>query len=59
MLSKLLIIVVVMMRGRGDKLVFALAKGAILQTKYSFLQCNGKIVQHLYFKDIEESLILN
>ena len=63
--------VVAMMRDRGDKLVFALGKGAILQTKYPFLQGSGKIVRHLYFKSIkeideklireiiEESLVLN
>jgi hypothetical protein len=60
-----------MMRDRGDRLVFALGKGAVLQGKYPFLQGDGKIVRHLYFKSIdevdegliceiiEESLVLN
>ena len=63
--------VVVMMRDRGDKLVLSLGKGVALEKKYPFLEGNGKIVRHIYFKNIneldealireiiEETLILN
>ena len=63
--------IVAMMRDRGDKFVFALGKGAVLQEKYPFLEGDGKIVRHMYFSDIsdvneelvqeiiEETLVLN
>lgn len=63
--------IVVMMRDRGDKFVFALGKGYALQEKYPFLEGSGKIVRHMYFSDIndvnedlvreiiEETMILN
>jgi hypothetical protein len=46
--------VVVMMRNRGDVFVVAFGKGAKLQEQYPILEGSGKIVRHLYFKNIEE-----
>jgi hypothetical protein len=46
--------VVGMMRNRGDVFVVAFAKGAKLQEHYPILEGSGKIVRHLYFKNIEE-----
>jgi hypothetical protein len=43
-----------MMRSRGDLFVVAFGKGAKLQEKYPMLKGTGKVVRHLYFKDIEE-----
>ena len=45
---------IIMMRSRGDLFVVAFGKGAKLQEKYPMLKGTGKVVRHLYFKDIEE-----
>jgi hypothetical protein len=45
---------IIMMRSRGDLFVLAFGKGAKLQEKYPMLKGTGKVVRHLYFKDIEE-----
>lgn len=44
--------VIVMMRTKGDAFVVAFGKGAKLQEKYPMLQGEGKIVRHLYFRDV-------
>ena len=46
--------VIVMMRDRGDTFVVAFGKGSKLQEMYPQLQGSGKIVRHLYFKNIDE-----
>jgi len=46
--------VIMMMRGKGDRLVVAFGKGSKLQEKYPQLDGNGKVVRHLYFKSIDE-----
>ena len=46
--------VIVMMRSLGDKFVVAFGKGAKLQEKYSVLSGSGKIVRHLYYKNVDE-----
>jgi len=51
---------VVMIRGRGNLLVLAFAKGHKLQEHYPILEGTGKIVRHLYLKnltDIDEPLL--
>lgn len=45
---------VCMMRSKDDMLVLAFAQGSKLQEKYPFLEGCGKIVRHMYFKDINE-----
>ena len=62
---------VVMMRTRGNVFVVAFGKGSKLQEKFPQLEGSGKIVRHLYFRNIveldeklmreiiEESFILN
>lgn len=45
--------VVAMLRSKGDVFVVALGKGYQLQEKYPMLQGNGKMVRHLYYKNIE------
>ena len=59
------------LRTDDEKLTWVLGQGAKLMDKYPFLEGNGKIVRHLYFKKLddlnedlirkilEESLILN
>ena len=59
------------LRSDEEKLTLALAKGAALLTKFPFLEGDGKIVRHLYFKNpaevdkdlieaiVRETLILN
>ncbi len=63
--------VVCILRTDDEKLTLVLAQGAKLESRYPFLEGNGKIVRHLYFltldevddaliKDmIEESMVLN
>ena len=46
--------VIVMMRNRGDVFVVAFGKGHKLQEQYPMLQGCGKIVRHLYFKNVDE-----
>ena len=46
--------VVIMMRNRGDVFVVAFGKGSKLQEQYPMLQGTGKIVRHLYFKNVDE-----
>jgi hypothetical protein len=43
-----------MMRNRGDVFVVAFGKGSKLKEQYPMLQGSGKIVRHLYFKNLEE-----
>ncbi len=59
------------LRTDDEKLTWVLGQGAKLESKYPFLEGHGKIVRHLYFKNVdevnedlireilEESLILN
>ena len=52
--------VVVMMRTKGDLLVVAFGRGAMLQEKFPQLQGKGKVVRHLYLKEgdvVDEALI--
>ena len=46
--------VIIMMRTKGDTFVVAFGKGHKLQVAYPMLQGSGKIVRHLYFKDVDE-----
>ena len=45
---------VVMMRTRGNVFIVAFGKGSKLQEKFPQLEGSGKIVRHLYFKNIAE-----
>jgi hypothetical protein len=42
------------LRSNEEKLTLALAKGSSLQKRYPFLEGEGKIVRHLYFRTISE-----
>ena len=46
--------VIVMMRTKGNVFVVAFGKGSKLQEKFPELEGSGKIVRHLYFKNIAE-----
>ena len=46
--------VVVMMRARSNEFIVAFGKGYKLQKQYPMLQGSGKIVRHLYYKNIED-----
>ncbi len=49
-----------MMRTKGDLLVVAFGRGAMLQEKFPQLQGKGKVVRHLYFKEgdtVDEMLL--
>ncbi len=46
--------VIIMMRTKGENFVVAFGKGHKLQEKYPMLQGLGKIVRHLYFKELED-----
>ncbi len=46
--------VVIMMRTREERLVVAFGRGAELQVHYPMLQGSGKIVRHLYYRNIDE-----
>ena len=46
--------VIAMIRPKDDKYVVALGKGAKLQELYPMLEGSGKIVRHLYYKNIED-----
>ena len=46
--------VIIMMRTKGTSFVVAFGKGHKLQEQYPMLTGEGKIVRHLYFKNIEE-----
>jgi len=46
--------VVVMLRGTESKFVISFGRGAKLKEKFPILQGNGKIVRHLYLKNINE-----
>ena len=45
---------VCMLRGRREHFILAFAQGYKLQEKYPFLKGYGKIVRHLYYKDLHE-----
>ena len=46
--------VIAMIRTRGDAFVIAFGKGYKLQDQYPMLKGSGKIVRHLYFKNLDE-----
>jgi len=46
--------VVMMMRARSNEFIVAFGKGYKLQEQYPILQGSGKIVRHLYYKNIED-----
>jgi len=45
---------VAMIRSQSNRFVVALGKGAKLQEKYPMLEGSGKIVRHLYYKNIDD-----
>jgi hypothetical protein len=48
------------LRGNEEKFTLSLAKGALLQEQYPFLQGEGKVARHIYYhdiKDIDEALL--
>jgi hypothetical protein len=42
------------LRGNDEKFTLSLAKGALLQENYPFLQGDGKVARHIYYHDISE-----
>ena len=46
--------VICILRTDEEKLTWVLGQGAKLEDKYPFLEGNGKIVRHLYFKKLDE-----
>ncbi len=46
--------VICILRADDEKLIWVLGQGAKLMDRYPFLEGNGKIVRHLYFKKLDE-----
>ena len=46
--------VICILRTDDEKLTWVLGQGAKLEDKYPFIEGSGKIVRHLYFKNIDE-----
>ena len=46
--------VICILRTDEEKLTWVLGQGAKLENRYPFLEGHGKIVRHLYFKNLDE-----
>ena len=46
--------VIAMIRPKGNRFVIAFGKGHKLESSYPMLEGSGKIVRHMYYKNLEE-----